>query len=184
MLLKDAGYDIFTQMESSFPGLKLFTLANGDYLDTMLAAMHGLKSLIPNAESSENVAKLAATLYGEKWDSAYEIFNASYALAPVFGDKYRNALSSSRLYGSSYNDVEKISAYNASEFADDSSKIESKNDSTVENSVEEKIHSNLANYKLSFEVLQKNYIDGIVFKDVLSLITSNVYNLEDALNES
>lgn len=176
MTIKEANLTIFEKLEALDNTIKLFTVADGQRLDLMLVFAHGKTTLIADDADSETIAKYALTFFRERWDASFDLFASANASMIDLGDSKTTRTEHKRIFTSSRNELEQISAYNDADFADKENRnYRDGNETNATETVTDE-SKNIKNFAMSWEYLQKNYINDIVFRDVLHLIGKGVYN--------
>lgn len=175
MKLIDSKLEIFAAIEVAAPDLKIFTLESGEKLDLAFIFRHGLVTLLQDNYKSEDIAGFALTLYKQKWDAAFDLFTAANDAMPDIGAASVKITTIKRLYTASRNEIEQVSAFNESDFADKENRDYGDSSDMDETRTETLSDKSIKNFDVSWEYLQKNYIDDILFRDILNLISISVY---------
>lgn len=175
MTIKESKLTIFETLEKLDGDIKLFRLADGSQLDLMLIFSHGQVTLIADDADSETIARYSIAFFKARWDAAFDLFESANLSMADLGNASTKVTESKRMFRSSRNELEQISAYNDTDFADKENRDykDENNVSATETVTDE--NKNIKNFNASWEYLQKNYINDIVFRDILHLIGKSIY---------
>lgn len=169
---------IFTALEKINPDLILFTLENGNTLDIIFNSMYSERTLLNDDRTNEQYAILVNSLFAKKWDSAYKLFDSANTAISSLGISDNKTETIKENVTDNNTNLNQVSAYNVEDFANDSQNTINNNRIRDETKTTDYKNMNVNNFSVSWEYLQKNYLEDIIFNDVVTHITLRVYEKE------
>ncbi len=168
---------LFATMESLgvLPDIDL----SGTQLDLLYSNIHGIRKLarIGRDLTVEQIAELIGNMFKKKWEIAYELYLKNNDF--LRGDK--ETVTENIIDDNSMTDertsTNSVSAYNDNDFVNndkDDSLNEIKTDNE-RNRTLTRYNSRLSDVKSLYEVLQNNFICDIIFVDVNTVLTLNIF---------
>ena len=170
---------IFTELEKLNPDLKLFTLENGNNLDVIFNLTYSERTLTSSDRTNEQYAKLLNSLFAKKWDSAFNLFDSANLAISSLGKTDTKTETTNETIKDDTSNINQISAFNVDEFTNDNQNNSTYNRVRDETKTTDNKNMEISNFSVSWEYLQKNYIEDIIFNDVVTHITLRVYESED-----
>lgn len=167
---------IFVELEKILPDLKLFTLDNGDSLDSLYIFKYGERVTTDNLDSVK-VAGYLKTLYSKNWDKAFDLFTAGDNLMIDFGNMSSKVTTKEYGYTDTVSDLESVPAFDV-----ETAELDRKNERSlvhvddVNKTTVTQDDKDISKFNASWEYITKNYIDDVIFNDVNKLITMRVHN--------
>ncbi len=173
------GLAIFTALEKIAPDLKLFTLEDGNNLDLLFNSMYSERTLTSTDRTNEQYANLIKSLFAKKWDGAFDLFDsANLAISSLGVSDTRTETVQEKIKDDTLN-INQVSAFNVDDFTNDNQNNSTYNRIRDETKTTDNKNMQINNFSVSWEYLQKNYIEDIIFNDVVTHITLRVYDKED-----
>lgn len=169
---------IFTALEKIAPDLKLFTLENGFNLDLFFNSMYSERTLTSSERTNEQYAELCKSLFAKKWDSAFNLFDSANLAISNLGITDIKTETTSETIKDNTSNVNQVSAFNVDDFTNDNQSNNTYNRIRDETKTTDNKNMEISNFSVSWEYLQKNYIQDIIFEDIISHITLRVYESE------
>lgn len=167
---------IFVELEKLLPDLKLFTLENGDNLDSLYIFKYGERKTTDNLDSAK-VAGYLKTLYSKNWDKAFDLFTAGDNLMADFGSMKSKVTTKEYGYTDTVSDIESVPAFDVETAELDRQNEKSlKHTDDVNTTTVLEDDKDISKFNKAWEYIMVNFIDDVIFNDVNKLITVRVHN--------
>lgn len=173
--ISDVQFTVFAEIEKINSALKIFTVTSGENIDTFYSMLYNDRRCLDNF-NAVNLAAAFNQLYAQRWNAAYELYNATESTMGELGVYDVKTTTNS----GDYTDVEASStkrpAYN-----EDTAQLDESYDKTLThtNNLTETVttvNRDISNFETSYNFLNTNLFKDVVFKDVNEVILYPISN--------
>lgn len=178
-------FNLFQEI-SSVNFLDIFDVVTAENMDFYYLAMYGERytSNLFNKYEISKVAEIISQLYNDKWNNIYNYIKNSIPILNTYGNKTSEVTTNTGAENTERTLENKISAYNASDYSENTKDIENSNLTfTDRKTTKETTYTDIKNIDLNniVDYLKTNYIYDTIFTDVNNIITLSIFDssLED-----
>lgn len=183
---KFATENLFDLMNKKIP-FAWSTVFSVDEMKNLFDSLYGEHIVASGFENKpvEEIANDMAGFFCNRWNSIYKFYADDELLNVGYKETITENISDNGTSENSEttNEVNKVSAYNDDDMSNDTSRDNTTGRNGTTTNKRERTytrqgyHDAFANYRLKYiDRLQKEFIYGIIFKDVKTLLTAPLYN--------
>lgn len=170
MVINEKFTNLFTTLKTNYTDIKFLQNVDSDSVDSLYISKHGNRTLntYSTIETVEKICFVLNTYYLNKWNTLFEYQNK------IYNDilEGNTTVKTENIGNDKYIQTNNLASYDSNELNSDSSIEYNKDSKTNTTTTKESIFNG---YKSKFSYLQDSNFYDIVFTDVNTIITLNIY---------
>lgn len=166
----------FTGIETINPNRKIFNVDTGENLDSIFCFKYSDR-LIQSDIDVNKVAQFLNNIYGDNWDSVYNLITTGNNLMLDFGNVESETTTHNYEYTDTIADTEKTPAFDVTVAELDRQTDRTLNHKVITDTLTRiKDTKDISKFTIMWDYIQKNWLDDVVFYDVVKFTTLQIHN--------